>query len=302
MNMKCFWIIALAMPMAAFAACGDGDASSTTGPQASAGGNGGNGGGTAGNGGTAGAGGEPECAHSGPDVYDPKDEPACPSYVCGGGAHCLPNGLVPAEFHAQLAACNDEMLCVPDVLTKTGGNFIPPTCNAVLGLEGRCLSDCLPQVAAQSSLLTQDSCAEGELCTPCYDPFTQEPTGACVLSCDPGPANPKPEPLPTCCGDDSGTCLPSDVVPDGQADALAKDKCPDAGQVCVPNELLDLTNNPIPCEPDIELQLLGIEDGACLPECVDAVKNIGPGSCPSGYKCAPCDVFGESTGACDDDF
>jgi hypothetical protein len=42
--------------------------------------------------------------------------------------------------------------------------------------QGVCLSDCLAIEA--KDLLSRDGCASNEICTPCINPLTQEPTGA----------------------------------------------------------------------------------------------------------------------------
>ncbi len=254
----------------------------------------------------AGAGGSDEqpapvadCPHQGPPVIDPNSLQACPSYVCGGGAHCVPWSLVPGEQAELLAACNKDSACVPDNMIETMGNFLLEPCDAVLGLEGRCVSSCIPQVAERADSLSQASCGEFELCVPCYDPLSGEDTGVCSMTCDVGPAEPPPPELPSCCGDDSGTCIPKEVLPQEALDGLTSKTC-ESDSMCVPNVMIDPTFEGEPCAPDIILQMLGIDDGACLPECLDAVSGIGRGSCPAGFKCAPCDALGESTGACGD--
>jgi len=203
-------------------------------------------------------------------------------------------------MHGFLEQCNKDTFCVPDLMVATNGNFLLKTCTAVMGLEGRCISDCIPMVAEQADRLEQGSCDAGELCAPCYDPFTLEPTTVCDLTCDKGPQEPPPKKLPSCCPGNNGTCVPVELLPEDAKGSLAQESCPDQGMACVPNEMLDPNFTGTPCAPDLLLQLAGIDDGACLPDCVDAVKGIGKGSCPSGYKCAPCDVFGEPTGACAD--
>lgn len=242
---------------------------------------------------------EADCPHQGAPVIDPASLPACPSYVCGGGAHCVPWSLVPGEQAELLAACNQESACVPDAMIETMGNFLLESCTGVLGLEGRCVSSCIPQVAERADSLTQETCGEFELCVPCYDPLSGEDTGVCSMTCDVGPSDPPPPDLPTCCPGDTGTCIPKEVLPQEALDGLTEKSC-DADSMCVPNEMIDPTFEGEPCAPDIILQMLGIDDGACLPECLDAVSGIGRGSCGPGYKCAPCDALGESTGACGD--
>ncbi|MCA9625546.1 MAG: hypothetical protein KC731_41275, partial [Myxococcales bacterium] len=124
---------------------------------------------------------------------DPSSLLPCPSYLCQeGGAHCVPVGLVPPDQVDMLGWCNKDQICVPDKLIASNATLIPKTCSAVMGLEGRCTSSCIPMVADSSDLLDQDSCDVGELCVPCYDPITLEPTGACDLPCDTGPVEPAP--------------------------------------------------------------------------------------------------------------
>jgi hypothetical protein len=295
-------VAALAVPALLFAACSNDDGAPVAENGTTPGGEAGTGTGEAEPPPEGGSGGseEPEvpCPHEGAPVLDPSSLQACPSYVCEDGGHCIPNALVPPDVAGFLDICNKDSFCVPDSFIETGGNFLLTTCNAVLGIEGRCLSRCIPQVADQAERLTQDSCGASELCVPCYDPLTLEDTGVCNLTCDVGPSEPAPEPLPTCCPGGNGTCIPHELLPPEALGGLAQDSCPSGDMACVPNQMIDPTWYGAPCAPDPLLQLLGVDDGACLPECVDAVKNIGPGSCPSGYKCAPCDAFGEPTGAC----
>ncbi len=243
----------------------------------------------------------PDCP--GPKVVDPEKLglKKCPSYVCpDGGGHCVPNALVPQDVMGFLDFCNKDSMCVPDALIETQGNFLLPTCNAIMGLEGRCLSTCIPQVQAQANFIQRDICAANELCVPCYDPIKNEPTGVCDLTCD-MPSQPKPAPLPECCGA-RGLCIPSDVVPADSKDQLGKDSCPKGNDLCVPKELIDNQGNGQICQSSVLFMLLGVDTGVCVPNCVPAVKGLAQGSCPGGYNCAPCDVFGVPTGACGDDW
>jgi hypothetical protein len=246
---------------------------------------------------------DPECPHEGPPLLDPSTLPLCPSYVCDNGtSHCIPKGLVPTDMHSLVEECNDESFCVPDPFIETGGNWVPPTCTAVMGLEGRCVSSCIPMVAAQADFLKQDICSEGELCAPCWDPINEQPSGACELSCDPGSTEAPPDPFQSCCPNGDGSCVPAELVPAANQGSLAQDTCPESSQLCVPNEMLGAPLDPAPCAPALFWQLLGIDDGACVHNCVDAVKGLGQGDCPSGYNCAPCEAMGEPTGACGDDW
>jgi len=307
-------LLALVLPGLVFAACAD-ETATNDGNSGDVAANGdssqGDGvGGAADPGGTSGAtdpngtGGDSavQCPHEGDPVFDLSLFTPCPSYVCDQGAHCVPNDLVPGEVQDFLPDCNGEMKCVPDLFIETNANFLLETCTSVMGLEGRCVSGCIPLVAERADILEQATCAEGELCAPCFDPLSGEDTMVCNLTCDPGPSEPPPEQLPSCCPDGNGTCVPGDLIPDSQEGALAQDACPEASLKCVPNQMLDPSFDPEPCEPGFLLELLGVDDGVCVPECVDAVKSIAKGGCPSGYRCAPCDAFGEPTGACPEDW
>jgi len=225
------------------------------------------------------------CPWTGPPVLDASTLPAC-SPACGG-AHCLPAALVPPSQQSQLATCPGGY-CVPDPIIETAGNNLPTTCTAFpnTNAEGRCLSDCLPQVAAQLSSLQQDICASGEHCVPCYDPFTGMPTGACSSSpCD-APAN-APYTFPTCCpfnNMDQGTCVPTAMVPQAQQGDLLQLTCP-SNLLCVPNEYLPNSTIPIPsCS-----SFLGT--GACVSECTNLPLSFPQGSCPGNHVCVPC-LFG----------
>lgn len=243
---------------------------------------------------------EAACPHEGAPVIDPTTLPAC-----GAGGHCLSNALVPADMAAQLASCPDnQSMCVPDEFIAAGGNFIPPTCESVAGAEGRCLSNVLPDVQAQATLLPQADCGAAHLCVPCFNPLDGTETGACRLSCDPGPTE-GPSQLPACC-DGRGTCVPASAAGDN-ADRLGVDTCEeDAGLVCAPNVFLgDEPYTPPTCETGFIQFLFGSDyaEGRCLPDCLPDVDNflIGQDDCDEGMKCAPClnPLTGEPSGACD---
>lgn len=242
---------------------------------------------------------QPVCPHEGEPLIDPASLPACEP-----GAHCLANALIPADLAPRLADCDAESKCVPDEFIATGGNFIPPTCESVAGAEGRCLNKALPEVADQAALLPQSTCAETQLCVPCFSPLDQTETGACRLSCDPGPTE-GPSQLPACC-EGRGTCVPASAA-GANADRLGEDVCPaDQGLVCAPNVFLQPQGyTPAVCETGFIQFLFGeaYAEGRCLPECLPDVDNflIGQDGCEEGMKCAPClnPLTGEPSGACD---
>jgi hypothetical protein len=242
------------------------------------------------------------CPHTGPDLVDPTALPAC-----GNGAHCLSAVLVPDDMLARLADCpapNTGSKCVPDPFIRAGGNYVPPTCDSVAGAEGRCLSTALPEVAEQAELLPQSTCEANHLCVPCFSPLDSTETGACRLSCDPGPSE-GPTQLPACC-DGRGTCVPASAAGEN-ADQLGEDECPeDEGLLCAPNVFLEEGGfTPPSCETGLIQVIFGEEfaEGACLPECLPAVDNflIGQDGCDEGFKCAPClnPLTGEPSGACE---
>lgn len=259
---------------------------------------------------------EPTCPYDGVPINpNSLGAPACPSNLCGGGAHCLPDAIIAATFDdpsqiQQLAQCDATSRCVPDYFIENKGLFIPKSCDSVAGAEGRCLSECLPEVAAKLSFLPQSSCGANERCVPCYDPQTQEDTGACRLSCDPGPRKP-PSTLPKCCKG-IGTCVPATAVPDDKKSKLGVDACPkDQGLLCAPDVFVDdLNYQPSSCTTTALSLLFGDEysAGVCLPECLPDVSKgiggilLGKDGCPDNFKCAPClkpGLFGpEDSGAC----
>jgi hypothetical protein len=243
---------------------------------------------------------EAQCPHEGPPLIDPATLPAC-----APGAHCLASGLVPTEMADRLADCPDgQSKCVPDEFIETAGNYVPPTCDSVAGAEGRCLSTALPEVAEQAELLPQSTCEANHLCVPCFSPLDSTETGACRLSCDPGPSE-GPTQLPACC-DGRGTCVPASAAGEN-ADQLGEDECPeDEGLLCAPNVFLEEGGfTPPSCETGLIQVIFGEEfaEGACLPECLPAVDNflIGQDGCDEGFKCAPClnPLTGEPSGACE---
>jgi hypothetical protein len=244
-------------------------------------------------------GGDLACPHTGEPLIDPATFPSCNS--CGD-ATCVPNDLVPAEFVDRLGPCDSDpgAKCVPNEFVETLGNIIPDSCASVAGFEGRCLSRCLPEVSAQAELLPQDTCAATHACVPCFDPLSGADTGACKLSCDPGPSVAAQQ-LPSC-ADNRGTCVPAELA-GAQAESLGEVDCPeDTGLLCAPNEFLP-PNTPSAVACTTGGLIGGGQDGACLPDFLGAVDSflISQGSCSDGYKCAPCEtpIIGGSTGACD---
>jgi hypothetical protein len=233
--------------------------------------------------------------HQGPPVLNPAGLPAC---SCPG-AHCLATSLVPSAAASLLAACDSMSECVPDLFIASGGSFISPTCTSIAGAEGRCLSKCIPSVQAQAAQLPQSTCATGDVCVPCYDPVSGKSSGACNLSCDPGPQKP-PTTLPKCCGD-KGVCVPSSSVPQAQRSQLAVDGCPadSNNYLCAPNELtMSGGFTPPTCAS------LDNGEGRCLSTCLPSVaaqaSTLPQSTCAAAYRCVPCydPITGADTQAC----
>jgi hypothetical protein len=224
-----------------------------------------------------------------PPVIDVSTLPSC-----GADAHCLDPALAGAEA-AQLAMCDGgATVCVPDKFLVTGGKFTPATCTSVNGNEGRCLSTVIPSVADQASLLPQDSCAATEKCAPCFSPLDGSATGACNLSCDPGPTT-TAKPFAACC-DMKAKCVPATSVPDDQEGNLSQQECDD-GALCVPDQIL--ANGPF-TTCSAHSFLLGDYTGVCLSSCLDfGIQGaaLARGNCDSDFTCAPCEQFGQPTGA-----
>lgn len=235
--------------------------------------------------------------------YDPQCAPPADLSLlatCGADAHCFPADRLDPQQAAMMAPCElgPSALCVPDTFLLTGGLFTPASCQANLGLEGRCLSVSLPSIAAGAAVLPQSTCAPTERCAACFDLVTDRPTGACSVSCDLGPISAAPA-LPQCC-ESYGRCIPREAITDPELeDVLDEKECEDIENNafwCVPNELLQGTSTP--CQA--HSLFLGDYTGVCLSECLDfglAGIAFSEGSCDNDYDCVPCERDGEPTGA-----
>lgn len=267
-----------------------------------------------------------DCEHP-PEEIDVEAFPTCEQCE---RARCVPRELVPTHEANLLGECDERRVCVPEALLRTNGVFVPRSCHSLGGAEGRCVSVCVPQVAAQAERLPQDNCVDDERCTPCFEPTTGEPTEACNLSCDPGPTE-APLVFDACC-EDRGTCVPSTLAGDA-AQSLPTERC-DARDgeryVCAPNEKVQDSTYQFPdcttavdcsqAEDDVArlgcesggLGLVALADqpGACVPACVLAERNPTAGirpskvyqqsSCGTGEICAPCEIpTVGSSGVCD---
>ncbi|MFT3924790.1 MAG: hypothetical protein QM778_19810 [Myxococcales bacterium] len=238
-----------------------------------------------------------ECVEPPPALIDPALLARCPS--CEGDARCVPKLLIEKkapEMLAKLGSCDDKNVCVPDPIIASMGFYKPDSCRSVNDSEGRCMSECLPAVAAQRDILPQAGCATHERCVPCFDPLKGEETGACRLTCDLGPVEPA-KTLSPCCGG-LGTCVPSGLVPSDQASLLTRDSCVEENTLCAPSVLMDDQAKPSTCS-----SVAGYE-GRCLPACLPSIaakaSKLPADVCQIGEVCAPCfDPFdGSDSGAC----
>jgi len=218
---------------------------------------------------------------------------------CCDGAHCVPKTAIPGDLVNDLTECSDsEKVCVPDEFVETIGFFIPPTCTMPGGIEGRCLSKCLPVVQESIDLLPQADCLDSQRCVPCCDPFTAENTGACDVGCDVGPADGFCDFGYDQCCKGAGHCIPNELIPPDMLESLDGKEC-STGMVCTPDVLQD----PLYIPPSCTGQILFTMDytGVCLSKCLKIPLDflIWSGSCSSNYDCVPCvdPLSGESTGA-----
>ncbi|MFT3925264.1 MAG: hypothetical protein QM778_22190 [Myxococcales bacterium] len=211
----------------------------------------------------------------------------CPLSVCATGhAHCMEYSALPADQLDRLAECGGSRKCVPDSFLESGGHQGGKTCKAFGEAEGRCMSECLPEIASQKDSLKQEDCEAGELCAPCFNPVTGESTGACDGSCD----QPKEGPwhFDGCCGG-RGLCVPSGSVDESQRGSLSD--CPTADFKCAPREYAEAgargEDYVAPTCSDAEGK-----PGACISTCISSADLVGAvdSECPADTKCVPCAI------------
>ena len=243
-------------------------------------------------------------------VRDPDSLPACCTGFVGG-AHCLPDGVVPAVLAGRFSACAGGGACVPDPFIATGGVYEPPACTSLQGAEGVCLSGCIPAVEEVWSLLPQDHCYDDENCVPCTNPLDGTDTGACLLryTCEGGfggdDACPHvgadvvdPSTLPACGA--GAHCLSTVLVPAEMRDRLAACPAPNTTSLCVPDDFIRAGGNFVPDT----CRSVGDVEGRCLsrvlPEIDAQAGLLRQGTCDVGELCAPCynPLDQVDTGAC----
>ena len=237
----------------------------------------------------------PSCPYTG----TPLNVSAYPTCLAGGV--CVPMGMVPAAEQASFATCPTG-LCLPSKVVAALGNYLPPTCTALEGAEGRCLSTVIPSISAQKAQLQQSTCDTNELCAPCFSPLDGTDTGACeTVKCD-MPKDP-PVTFAACCsigGKPQGKCVPKSLA---GSEASSLFSC-DSQNVCAPTENLGATFVPKHCSSDGGDFgfFTGGYDGVCLSLCIknpDDGSFTDQGNCDNLHWCAPCnDPFsGDPTGA-----
>ena len=216
---------------------------------------------------------------------------------CGSGdralGRCIPKSTIGTSVdQAQLDALGPDTcaaadsLCVPSAWLDSDA-APPASCMAPGKLEGRCLPKCLPLLAGAQGMLTPSTCAEQELCAPCFNPQTGAATGACNINGD-RPAQPMST-FDTCCGNGTaaqGTCVPTDFLEAGQRQ-LPVDTCRGYDARCVPTPLFK--------DPTLKLKRCTTstleQPGLCLGQCfVGSLGNtfLGQSSCDEGERCVPC--------------
>lgn len=230
----------------------------------------------------------------------PPDRTGTFESCCGGLGTCVPRGLVPDDYRDELDrdACGEALLCTPSALLTAKAARFDGCHVAATGAEGRCVPGCLASVVSTRGL-AQDDCAEGHLCTPCFDPRDGESTGACDVADDPGPSEPPVTLAPCCRG--HGQCVPPDWLEAPDRARLGRDSCDASEQLCVPSELVA---DPEHVNASCSIPPYRSEGRcvlACLPEVSDQLDGLRQHGCPGDHVCAPCfdPLDGEATGACD---
>lgn len=231
----------------------------------------------------------------------PSEEPRVFDGCCGELGLCVPAEAVSPEDRSRLAADSCEpggaALCAPRAWLKEPRE-LPEHCRAHGDAEGRCLPNCLPEVAEQAERLRKDRCENGASCVPCFDPISGEDTGACTIGSDPGPSEP-PVLFGSCCGGHA-RCVPREVVAEASRARLGADGCDGAADaLCVPSPWLAA-----PAQPPRRCRAHDDAEGrcllSCLPELLGRLGRLRRDACEQDERCVPCfdPLSGESSGAC----
>jgi hypothetical protein len=224
----------------------------------------------------------------------------------GGSARCVPSAMIPSALSSQLDTCNGGG-CVPDTVLAAPDRALPG-CKAK-GVEGRCLSMCVPLVAKYADTFLSrgdgDVCPSDERCVPCDSPLDGTSTGVCQIGqpaaaacAAPAPAvataaqgtaivqtPAPPSTLKDCCeknGQKRGKCVAPSAVSDDLRERLSEREC-DSGELCAPNASVDPDAKPVTC---------GGGFGVCVSDCVALGLGDGRlldlGECQSDEACVAC--------------
>jgi hypothetical protein len=235
-----------------------------------------------------------QCTGTTPNI-PPGQLAACVIENCSA-AHCVPEAnLAPGTDKTMLPKCPDQSFCTPDDFIATDGKFLLKKCVSLEAGEGRCLSTCIPSVAAQIDTLPKDTCADSERCAPCWNPIDGADTKACSQGCDTGP--PAAKVVFTPCGAGKGICVPKAIVPAEFGSNVPPADCTKTDYVCAPIEKAKDFNYNFPvCTPTSLGGLLGMpapngQKGGCVPAYIiptDQQSLLLQDGCPEGDICAPC--------------
>jgi hypothetical protein len=233
----------------------------------------------------------------------PREPPAKLAECCQAGGsdrgRCVPTSFLEhlsvgdALKHLGQDSCADsDAVCVPSPWLDSTSVPAPAVCRAAGDLEGRCMLECLPDVAAFADLLTQRGCDDGERCVPCFDPQTEAETGVCRIGSD-APRE-AARSFATCCGTgDSaqGTCVPAEFLSSDELNLLPFDSCRTYDSRCVPADLFSDPDSVQACASTLGSR------GLCLGDCFlgEAAAYLGRSTCPLGARCVPCSSLPETS-------
>jgi hypothetical protein len=222
---------------------------------------------------------------------------------CGDLGVCTanPSGPGSQDWGADLCSVASFLRCEPRAIEEDGGVASRDHCRMTWpgapanapSFEGRCVTGCFLTGSPIAQRITQQSCASGQYCAPCYNPIDGKSTGQCEFEGD-APQDDAPSPL-VACGDGLGLCVPS-YATGTQATSLSRLNCGE-GELCAP---LRKVANPKACFDRCVDESLGA--GACVPNfLVPEILRVAlmMGSCGDGELCAPCSFAGMPIGVCD---
>lgn len=238
------------------------------------------------------------CPYVGPPVIDVSVFPVA---ECGAGMRCVPGELLASvDVQKSLKACDNGGYCAPEKSVAAAGNYVPKTCVAIAGAEGRCTNENVPGVAAQKAQLSKDTCDNGELCAPCFNPLDGQDSGACrTAKCD-APVQ-APVLFKSCCQRgkvSKGKCVPTPLVAANLQSNLGTDngKCTAGKELCVASEAIaaGASYKGAACKGKGAFGAIFGKDyaGVCLSDCLDfsftESLGVAKGNCKADELCVPC--------------